>query len=60
MRRGDVAVFVSPGGGGGTYIKRVVGLPGDTLEMRDKTLFVNGREMQEYYVSHIDRNALSA
>ena len=38
------------------YVKRVVGVPGDRLEMRAKTLLVNGREMQENYVHHIDRS----
>ena len=38
-----------------TYVKRV-GVPGDTLEMREKTLFVNGHEMQENYVRHLDRS----
>ncbi len=54
--RGEVVVFHPPHDPERNYVKRVVGLPGDTLEMRDKTLFVNGREMQEDYVRHIDRS----
>jgi signal peptidase I len=40
--RGDIVTFSSPEDGT-RLIKRVIGLPGDTIEMRDKKLFVNGR-----------------
>jgi len=46
--RGDVVVFKYPGRGptdpkrGEDYIKRVIGIPGDTIEYKDKTLYVNG------------------
>jgi signal peptidase I len=52
--RGEVVVFHPPHEPLKNYVKRVVGVPGDTLEMRAKTLLVNGREMQEDYVRHID------
>ena len=54
--RGEVVVFHPPHDPLKTYVKRVVGVPGDTLEMREKTLFVNGHEMQENYVRHLDRS----
>ena len=54
--RGEVVVFHPPHDPLKTYVKRVVGVPGDTLEMREKTLFVNGSEMQENYVRHLDRS----
>lgn len=40
--RGDVAVFRYPAGGEEDYVKRVIGLPGDTIRMRDGTLHLNG------------------
>lgn len=41
--RGDVAVFRFPGDPSIDYIKRVVGVPGDRIRYRDKTLYVNGK-----------------
>lgn len=54
--RGEVVVFHPPHDPEKNYVKRVVGVPGDTLEMRDKILFLNGREVEETYVRYIDRN----
>src|SRR3546814_5136153 len=43
--RGAIAVFRYPGGGEDDYVKRVIGLPGDTIQMRDGTLWLNGVEV---------------
>lgn len=53
--RGDVVVFHPPHEPRKNYVKRVVGLPGDTLEMRDKTVYLNGRPLDEPYARYIDR-----
>ena len=42
-KRGDVVVFVPPGNEGEDYVKRVIGLPGDTVEVRHGVLILNGR-----------------
>ena len=52
--RGDVVVFHPPHDPDRNYVKRVVGLPLDTLEMRDKGLFLNGAPLQEPYARHVD------
>ncbi len=47
--RGDVIVFRKPGEEHVSFIKRLIGLPGDTISYRDKKLFINGDpiEMEE-------------
>ena len=52
--RGDVVVFMPPHDPAKNYVKRLVGLPGDTLAMRDKTLMVNGERVPEPYAVHED------
>jgi signal peptidase I len=44
--RGDVIVFNNPADTSKDFIKRVVGLPGDVVEIRDDVVYVNGREQQ--------------
>ena len=49
-QRGDIVVFFSPKDEV-RLVKRVIGLPGDTLEMRDNVLFVNGKPLEYNLVS---------
>ncbi len=53
-RRGDVLVFDPPHEPDLMLIKRLVGLPGDTLEMRERVLYVNGDALDEPYAVHTD------
>ena len=50
--RGEVIVFVPPHENK-YYIKRVIGLPGDTVRYEDKTLFINGELISKDYVESI-------
>lgn len=52
--REDVVVFLPPHDRTRFYVKRVVGVPGDTLEMRDKRLLLNGTPKEELYVRNGD------
>lgn len=43
VRRGDAAIFVYPNDRSSVYIKRVIGLPGDQIEIKNTEVFVNGK-----------------
>ena len=50
IRRGDILVFKYPEDPERDFIKRVIGLPGETLELRNKRVFINGMQIDEPYV----------
>ncbi len=52
-RRGDILVFDPHHEEDMTLVKRLIGMPGDTLEMRDKVLYLNGEAQDEPYVAII-------
>ncbi len=54
--RGDIVVFEYPLDRSKDYIKRIVGLPGDTIAVHNKQLYVNGSRVDEPYVIHIHPN----
>ncbi|TFG72135.1 MAG: signal peptidase I [Anaerolineales bacterium] len=50
--RGDIIVLDPPNNDGGIpYIKRVIGLPGDVVEVRDQRIWVNGIALNEPYIN---------
>ncbi len=50
IQRGDLVVFWFPGEPGKSYIKRVIGLPGDTVRIDRGVVYVNGERLVEEYV----------
>ena len=58
--RGDVVVFTPPHDPAKSYVKRLVGVPGDTLEMRDKELYLDGAPVDEPYARYNDRSGDAA
>src|SRR5216117_2185043 len=53
-QRGDVVVFPFPRNPDQTFVKRVVGVPGDTVAMRDGQMIVNDTTLVESYVQRVD------
>jgi signal peptidase I len=52
VKRGDIIVFRYPEDIKQTYVKRVIGAPGDRIRIENKQLFLNGRAAQEPYKDH--------
>jgi signal peptidase I len=53
IRRTDVIVFKYPEEPDRDFIKRVIGLPGETVEVREKKVYVNGQPLNEPYVHYL-------
>jgi len=52
VQRGDIIVFLSPAEPGLYVVKRIVGIPGDHIHLRDGTVYRNGAPLNEPYVIH--------
>jgi signal peptidase I len=50
IKRGDTVVFWYPEDTTKSYIKRVIGLPGDSVSVQDGSVYVNGKKLEEDYV----------
>jgi signal peptidase I len=65
--RGEIVVFKTPpaaascleGGGGQTFVKRIIGLPGDTINLRGGFVFINGKRIDESYLPQEHRGKTS-
>lgn len=57
IRRGDLVVFRFPGDPEKSYIKRVIGLPGDVVAIERGTVLINGKPLEEEYVPRQFRDA---
>ncbi len=62
LDRGDIVVFPSPDDEELLLVKRVIGLPGETVDIIDGDVYINGDELEEPYVSSpiIDRTKNSS
>src|ERR1700760_2009156 len=55
-KRGDIVVFNTPPkaaqicGSGGVFVKRLIGLPGDTWQEKDGSIYINGKKLDESYI----------
>ncbi len=62
--RGDIVVFQAPPRaartcGRGTYVKRIIGLPGEVVSERAGVIFINGRRLSEPYIRPHTRDAMT-
>jgi signal peptidase I len=53
-KRGDIVVFKCPVEQDKYYIKRVIGEPGDTVEVKDKIVYINGKKINDPWGRHYD------
>src|SRR2546430_4549280 len=58
ISRGDIVVFWYPKEPDKSYVKRVIGLPGETVEVRNGKVFVDGRQLEEDYLDTEHNQAL--
>lgn len=54
IQRGDIVVFRYPEDPGVDFVKRVIGLPGETIDIRDKVVYVDGSPLEEGYTTFVD------
>ncbi len=52
IKRGDIVVFLSPAEPGLYVVKRIIGVPGDRIHLRDGAVYRNGEKLNEPYVMH--------
>jgi signal peptidase I len=52
IKRGDIVVFLSPAEPGLYVVKRIMGIPGDRIHLRDGVVYRNGEKLTESYVMH--------
>jgi len=55
VRRGDIVVFKFPADPERDFIKRVIGLPGETVELKNRRIHINGRPLEEPYAHYLPR-----
>jgi signal peptidase I len=58
-KRGDVIVFKYPNSPEVAYVKRLIGMPGDKIEMTGRTMYINGQALKEDYTQFIDPGSIN-
>ncbi len=58
--RGDIIVFKYPENPERDFIKRVIGLPGESIEIKNQVVYINGKPLEESYICHTQKVAEGA
>jgi signal peptidase I len=58
VKRGDIVVFLAPCEPGLYVVKRIIGVPGDRIHLRNGVVYRNGEELKEPYVIHSQDSAM--
>lgn len=58
LERGDIVVFWYPSDPDKSYVKRIIGLPGETVEVRTGKVYIDGKELKESYLDTIHNQNL--
>lgn len=53
-KRGDIVIFPYPDDRHKAYLKRIVGMPGETLEIRQQQVYINNKGLEEPYAQHTE------
>ena len=56
LGRGDLIIFIYPEDRSKFFIKRIIAIGGDTISIKDKKVFINGKNIKEPYVLNLDPN----
>jgi signal peptidase I len=60
LNRGDIVVFPFPKDRSKEFVKRVIGMSGESFEIKDKNVYINGRPLDEPYKVTVDSNIIPA